>query len=38
MNRSACFDHTGTQFLSSAFDRYVRLWDTETGQSLYLNN
>jgi pre-mRNA-processing factor 17 len=30
--RSACFDHRGEQILSAAFDRYIRLWDTETGQ------
>ncbi|GAA5887879.1 hypothetical protein JCM3774_002994, partial [Rhodotorula dairenensis] len=26
------FDNTGAQFLSAAFDRQMKLWDTETGQ------
>lgn len=25
--------HDGLSFLSSAYDRYIRLWDTETGQA-----
>jgi len=31
--RSMQFSPSGSQFLSSAFDRYMRLWDTETGQA-----
>ncbi|KAL2082216.1 hypothetical protein ACEWY4_022034 [Coilia grayii] len=27
------FNNTGTQFLSAAYDRYLKLWDTETGES-----
>ncbi|PFH55341.1 hypothetical protein XA68_18541 [Ophiocordyceps unilateralis] len=26
-----CFNNTGTQFLSSSYDRMIKLWDTETG-------
>ncbi|PNY24901.1 Pre-mRNA-processing factor 17 [Tolypocladium capitatum] len=26
-----CFNSTGTQFLSSSYDRMIKLWDTETG-------
>lgn len=29
--RDISFNNTGTQFLSAAYDRYVKLWDTETG-------
>ena len=29
--RDACFNNSGTQFLSCAYDRYCKLWDTETG-------
>lgn len=32
--RSSAWNSTGSQFLSSAFDRYIRLWDTETGQAV----
>lgn len=31
--RSIHMSNDGSQFLSSAFDRYVRLWDVETGQA-----
>lgn len=31
--RSICFNKTGSHFLSSSFDRYMRLWDVETGQA-----
>lgn len=27
------FDNPGGQFLSAAFDRQMKLWDTETGAS-----
>lgn len=30
--RDISFNNSGTQFLSAAYDRYVKLWDTETGQ------
>ena len=33
--RDACFNNDGTQFLSCGYDRYIKLWDTETGE--YLN-
>lgn len=26
-----CFNHSGTQFVSSSYDRMMKLWDTETG-------
>ncbi|XP_066279369.1 pre-mRNA-processing factor 17-like isoform X2 [Branchiostoma lanceolatum] len=29
--RDVCFNNDGTQFLSAAYDRYIKLWDTETG-------
>jgi pre-mRNA-processing factor 17 len=32
--RSIKFAKDGSRFLSSSFDRYVRLWDTETGDCL----
>ena len=32
--RAISMRNDGIQFLSSAFDRYVRLWDTETGQAV----
>lgn len=31
--RDICFNTAGTQFLSAAYDRYLKLWDTETGKS-----
>lgn len=31
--RSMNLSNDGSEFLSSAFDRYIRLWDTETGQA-----
>lgn len=30
--RDICFNNTGTQFLSAAYDRYLKLWDSETGR------
>lgn len=30
--RDICFNNSGTQFLSAAYDRYLKLWDTETGE------
>uniref|UniRef100_A0A914WM07 Pre-mRNA-processing factor 17 n=1 Tax=Plectus sambesii TaxID=2011161 RepID=A0A914WM07_9BILA len=30
--RDICFNNDGTEFLSASFDRYIKLWDTETGQ------
>jgi len=32
--RDISFNNTGTQFLSAAYDRYVKLWDTETGECI----
>ncbi|KAG5846500.1 hypothetical protein ANANG_G00115630 [Anguilla anguilla] len=32
--RDICFNNTGTQFLSAAYDRYLKLWDTETGKCI----
>ena len=29
--RDVCFNNDGTKFLSCSYDRYVKLWDTETG-------
>lgn len=29
--RDICFNNKGTQFVSAAYDRYIKLWDTETG-------
>uniref|UniRef100_A0A1B6DRQ1 Uncharacterized protein n=1 Tax=Clastoptera arizonana TaxID=38151 RepID=A0A1B6DRQ1_9HEMI len=30
--RDISFNNPGTQFLSAAYDRYIKLWDTETGE------
>uniref|UniRef100_A0A671X3S8 Pre-mRNA-processing factor 17 n=1 Tax=Sparus aurata TaxID=8175 RepID=A0A671X3S8_SPAAU len=32
--RDICYNNTGTQFLSAAYDRYLKLWDSETGQCI----
>ncbi|XP_050435610.1 pre-mRNA-processing factor 17 [Adelges cooleyi] len=32
--RDTCFNNKGTKFLSAAYDRYVKLWDTETGDCI----
>ena len=34
--RDICFNIDGTQFLSCSYDRYIKLWDTETGQLMYM--
>ena len=31
--RSIHFNNTGSEFLSSGFDRLIRMWDVETGQA-----
>ena len=30
--KEVCFNNDGTQFLSSSYDRHIKLWDTETGK------
>lgn len=32
--RDACFNNAGTEFLTASYDRYIKLWDTETGKQL----
>ncbi|XP_044742207.1 pre-mRNA-processing factor 17 isoform X2 [Chrysoperla carnea] len=32
--RDINFNNNGTQFLSAAYDRYIKLWDTETGKCI----
>ena len=32
--RDVQFNHDGTKFLSCSFDRFIRLWDTQTGDVL----
>lgn len=32
--RDVCFNNDGTQFLSCGYDRYIKLWDTETGHCI----
>nr|XP_018915708.1 PREDICTED: pre-mRNA-processing factor 17 [Bemisia tabaci] len=32
--RDICFNNPGTQFLSAGYDRYIKLWDTETGECI----
>ncbi|VDP39865.1 unnamed protein product, partial [Soboliphyme baturini] len=30
--RDVCFNNAGTEFLSASYDRYIKLWDAETGE------
>ncbi|KAF4519595.1 hypothetical protein B566_EDAN003762 [Ephemera danica] len=30
--RDICFNNSGHEFLSAGYDRYIKLWDTETGR------
>ncbi|XP_053603859.1 pre-mRNA-processing factor 17 [Plodia interpunctella] len=32
--RDVNFNNSGAQFLSAAYDRYIKLWDTETGECI----
>lgn len=32
--KDICFSNDGTKFLSCAYDRWIKLWDTETGQCI----
>ncbi|KAL0833055.1 hypothetical protein ABMA28_001168 [Loxostege sticticalis] len=32
--RDVNFNNAGNQFLSAAYDRYIKLWDTETGECI----
>nr|XP_002129631.1 pre-mRNA-processing factor 17 [Ciona intestinalis] len=32
--RESSFNNDGSKFLSAAYDRYIKLWDTETGQCI----
>jgi pre-mRNA-processing factor 17 len=32
--RDANFTHDGRHFLTASFDRFMRYWDTETGQCI----
>ncbi len=29
--RDCCFANNGEQFISASYDRYIKVWDTETG-------
>lgn len=32
--RDICFNRRGDRFISAGYDRYIKLWDTETGQCI----
>lgn len=32
--RDITFNNSGTEFLSCGYDRYIKLWDTETGKEI----
>ncbi|BES92770.1 WD domain, G-beta repeat [Nesidiocoris tenuis] len=32
--RDVCFNNSGKRFLSAAYDRFIKLWDTETGECI----
>ncbi|XP_047124360.1 pre-mRNA-processing factor 17 [Hydra vulgaris] len=32
--RDICFNNDGTKFISCGYDRWIKLWDTETGECL----
>lgn len=32
--RDICFDQSGAKFISAGYDKYLKLWDTETGQCI----
>ncbi|XP_069743686.1 pre-mRNA-processing factor 17 [Narcine bancroftii] len=32
--RDVCFNNEGARFLSAAYDRYLKLWDSETGKCI----
>ena len=38
--RNICFNRTGNKFISASYDKYLKLWDTETGQCVqrFTNN
>lgn len=33
--KDVAFNNTGAQFISAAYDRYIKLWDTETGDIVH---